>query len=403
MAKARHELRRRLAQSELAIFTGAPAAGEEVKRYLAPLADEVGGEAPARVGELAAIASGAGDRAAYRERWGVVGIRRFASAGGVAIYMIPIETFPDHVNNLYLLVEKTRATLFDVGSQVASTQEELARAQTILRRVFDAGSGLDAVSDVILSHGHIDHFGGVGPWRERGARIHVHELDARVVENFEERIVVAAMQMRTYLERAGVPSAERVELEQMYVFTKSLFKSVPIDNAVTDGSDIQGYKAHHAPGHCPGQICLQVDNVLLTADHVLPRITPHQSPEAITPSTGLGTYLDSLEKFHRLPGIDLALPGHEEPILRLNSRILEIAAFHRERLARVQSICKEPKTLVEIAKSLFGAQMGYGRLLALMEAGAHVEWLSQRGKLAISNLDDLMGNDHPVINYQSSN
>ena len=74
---------------------------------------------------------------------------------------------------------------------------------------------------------------------------------------------------------------------------------------------------------------MQVHNMLLTADHILPRITPHQSPESITPWTGLDHYLMSLEKFRHLGGVDLALPGHEEPIPRLSQRIIEIEAFHR--------------------------------------------------------------------------
>src|SRR2546429_619046 len=144
MAKPRHELRRRLAHTELALFTGAPASDEEGKRHLQPLAAQVGGDAEARVAALASIAAGRGDPAAYRDTWGVCGVRRFTAASGTAIYMIPIETFPDHVNNLYLLADGARATLFDVGSQVATTQEELGRAQLVLRRVFAAGDGLDA-------------------------------------------------------------------------------------------------------------------------------------------------------------------------------------------------------------------------------------------------------------------
>jgi len=37
----------------------------------------------------------------------------------------------------------------------------------------------------------------------------------------------------------------------------------------------------------------------------------------------------------RVPGIDLALPGHEEPIEHLYKRITEIGEFHRARLERV--------------------------------------------------------------------
>lgn len=402
MAKLRHELRRLRDAIELSLFTGAPVTGTEVRKALEVLAVEVGPDDARRVDELATVADGKADRGAYREAHGVAGVRRFVTAGGATIYLIAVETFPDHVNNVYLVRDGARATLYDCGSQMASTQKDLTRAQAVLAQVYDERRGLDDVGDVILSHAHIDHFGGVGHWKARGARIHVHEFDARVITNFEERIVVAAMQLRVFLERAGLDERARAELEQMYVFTKSLFKSVPVDQVVGDGAVINGFIAHHAPGHCPGQICLQVHNVLLTADHVLPRITPHQSPESITPWTGLDHYMIALEKLRHVGGIDLALPGHEEPIPRLSQRIAEIEQFHRGRLEKVRALCTTPKTIAEIAGELFGAQPGYGRLLALEEAAAHVEYLSRRGALELDNLDELTRAPNPVLRYRAA-
>ena len=402
MAKLRHELRKKRDQIELALYTGAPVTGKEVRKALEVLAVEVGPDEARRVDELATVADGKGDRAAYRDAHGVAGVRRFATAAGATIYLLAVETFPDHVNNVYLVRDGQHATLYDCGSQMSSTQKDLTRAQSVLAKVFDEPRGLDDVGDVILSHAHIDHFGGVGHWKSRGAKIHVHEFDARVITNFEERIVVAAMQLRVFLERAGLDERTRAELEQMYVFTKSLFKSVPVDHVVGDGAIINDFVAHHAPGHCPGQICLQVHNVLLTADHVLPRTTPHQSPESITPWTGLDHYMISLEKFRRIGGIDLALPGHEEPIARLSQRIAEIEHFHQARLDRVRALCSTPKTIAEIAAELFGAQPGYGRLLALEEAAAHVEYLSRRGALELANLDELTRAPNPVLRYRAA-
>jgi glyoxylase-like metal-dependent hydrolase (beta-lactamase superfamily II) len=199
-----------------------------------------------------------------------------------------------------------------------------------------------------------------------------------------------------------VPAAERAQLEEMYLFGKSLFKPVPVDRALTDGAVVSGAVAHHVPGHCPGQICLQIDDVLLTADHVLPRITPHQSPESITPWTGLDHYFASLEKVRRLGGIRLALPGHEEPILRLADRVVEIETFHRARLDKVRAACAEPRTIGEISGVLFGEQHGYGRVLAYEEAGAHVEFLSRRGQLEIANLEDFQGQENPVVRYRAA-
>jgi glyoxylase-like metal-dependent hydrolase (beta-lactamase superfamily II) len=230
----------------------------------------------------------------------------------------------------------------------------------------------------------------------------VHELDARVLSRFEERMVLASKDMRIFLERAGVGPALRDELETMYRFSKAFFKSVTIDGVVKDGQRIiNGYLVHHTPGHCPGQICLEVDDFLFSADHVLSRITPHQSPASITPFCGLELYLQSLDKVRRLGGIRLALPGHEAPIEDMPARIGVIAAHHERRLGQVLDLCRDPMTLVEVSRGLFGPREGYTRLLALEEAGAHVEYLFQRGELGIANLSEVSEQANPIIQYET--
>lgn len=393
----KHTLRRRLATVELGLFGGAPAGEGEVEAYLGPLAEQEGGDdGPVRVKALAAIAAGSGDRSAYRDRWGVCGVRRFATASGVHIYLIPVETFPRHVNNLYLVQAGSSSTLFDVGSPAPSTREELGRAGLVLAQIYGERDALERVTDVVISHGHIDHFGGLAAFSGR-ARVHVHELDQRVVTGFEERVALTALELGRFLERAGTADADA--LVEMYAATKGIYRSLPVDHLLEEHGRVNGWTVHHAPGHCPGQVCLQVENVLLTADHVLSRITPHQSPEALTPSAGLGTYLESLDKIRRLGGIDLALPGHEAPITALVERIDEIVAFHRQRLADVQQRCAEPHTIDELALSLFGPQRSYGRLLALLETGAHVEWLHQRGRLEVVESEHLLAGRRSAYRY----
>jgi glyoxylase-like metal-dependent hydrolase (beta-lactamase superfamily II) len=208
--------------------------------------------------------------------------------------------------------------------------------------------------------------------------------------------------MGVFLERAGLSGELRNELETMYRFSKADFKSVSIDGVVKDGQQIvNGYRVHHTPGHCPGQICLEVDDLLFTADHVLSRITPHQSPASITPFCGLELYLQSLDKVRRLGGVRLALPGHEAPIPELDGRIGAIAAHHDRRLGQVLDLCREPMTLLGVTLGLFGPREGYTRLLALEEAGAHVEYLFQRGELGIANLDEVSQQANPVIRYET--
>lgn len=329
-------------------------------------------------------------------------LARFESASGARIYRIPVETFPGHVNNIYLVLDGGASALVDVGSGLPQSVEDLHGGVEAVRAHFGERVRLEAIQHVVITHSHIDHFGYVGWFQAHtSAAIYIHELDARVLQNFEERIVLASKDLRVFLERSGLEPAAREELEEMYRAGKSFFKSVRLDRKLRDGERIvNGYVVHHVPGHCPGQICLQVGDVLFTADHVLPRITPHQSPAAITPFCGLELYLQSLEKIRRLPGIRLALPGHEEEIPDLRARIDAIAGHHQERLRQVIEICAQPRSLVEISRALFGERGGYTRLLALEEAGAHVEYLFQRGELGIANLDAVAAEPNPVIFYE---
>ena len=57
--------------------------------------------------------------------------------------------------------------------------------------------------------------------------------------------------------------------------------------------------------------------------------------------------------------------------------------------------------LLDISQALFGEVHGYNVLLALEEAGAHVEYLYQRGQLGIENLDELESSPEPApIRYR---
>jgi glyoxylase-like metal-dependent hydrolase (beta-lactamase superfamily II) len=157
----------------------------------------------------------------------------------------------------------------------------------------------------------------------------------------------------------------------------------------------------HVPGHCAGHVVIRLDEFLFSGDHVLEHTSPHQSPEHLTLSTGLDHYLKSLEALQSWSGgIQTVLGGHEKPIYDLPARVEEIRAIHRERLQQVLDLLGEPRTIAEVAQGLFGETHGYNVLLALEEAGAHVEYLYQRGELGIENLQEFAGSSGPVpIHY----
>jgi glyoxylase-like metal-dependent hydrolase (beta-lactamase superfamily II) len=153
----------------------------------------------------------------------------------------------------------------------------------------------------------------------------------------------------------------------------------------------------HVPGHCAGHVVIRLDEVLFCGDHVLEDISPHQAPEHLTLGTGLDHYLhslDLLEKWAR--DVRICLPGHNDPIANLPGRIGGIRRLHAERLTRALDFFEEPHTIHELSKSLFGRVNGYNILLAIEEAGAHVEYLYQRGKLVIGNLGVMESSSAPI-------
>jgi hypothetical protein len=57
---------------------------------------------------------------------------------------------------------------------------------------------------------------------------------------------------------------------------------------------------------------------------------------------------------------------------------------------------KTANTIRALSQHLFGDVRGYNVLLAIEEAGAHVEYLYQRGRLRIENLDEYERADGPL-------
>lgn len=331
------------------------------------------------------------------------GVQRYETSGGVRIYRFPVQAFPKHITNCYLVVDDD-ITLIDTGSGSKESNETLAACFDELRENFGENLSLGDVGRVILTHGHIDHFGGVNYLVEKTpAKIGIHELDRSTVENFQERLVLSSRNLKIFLGRAGLGRETVDDFIEKNKWSKNVFRATPVDFTFDDGDVLPGgYQVIHAPGHCPGQVCLRLDDILFTADHVLERITPNQSPEFIIRYNQLGHYYEALRKVRAMTGIRLGLGGHEGDIEDVGSRIDDIIRFHDGRLDRTLEICREPRTIDQIAKEMFPRARDYHVLLALTEAGAHVEYLHERGRLHLTNVEDVETAPFPVMIYQAS-
>jgi len=79
----------------------------------------------------------------------------FTTASGARIYSIPVEAFPHFWAYVYLVVQDDWRVLIDCGS---GSERSNASLETGLMQ---AGVSFQDLTHILITHGHIDHFGGL--------------------------------------------------------------------------------------------------------------------------------------------------------------------------------------------------------------------------------------------------
>ncbi|GAB4416983.1 MAG: MBL fold metallo-hydrolase [Anaerolineales bacterium] len=326
-------------------------------------------------------------------------IHRFAAfqtSSGHRIFRLPLQAFPNFWAHAYLVQAKGWTVLIDTGSGSDISNEDLKEGFA------HAGVSFADLTHILLTHGHIDHYGGLGFLRAHtAAKIGVHELDLSTITTHEARLVLLSRKLETFLAQAGLPGERRAELLSMYRFTKKFHRSVPVDFTYqAQNMQIGPFALLHVPGHCAGHVSIKLDDVIFCGDLVLEKVTPHQSPEDLLPFMGLHHYLESLSVFERWTnGASLILNGHDNSIENLPSRIAEIRANISRRVAQVQDALSEARTIAQVTEQVYGEMNGYNALLVIEKIGAYVEFLVQRGLVEIANPDELVENPQAAIKY----
>ncbi|MBM4462688.1 MAG: MBL fold metallo-hydrolase [Chloroflexi bacterium] len=332
----------------------------------------------------------------------IEGVTRYAF-GDTRIYRVGVESFPNHVTNMYLILDG-EASLVDVGFNAEKARADLERGFQIVNREFEEKVGFGDIASIIITHGHGDHFGMLEDDRLKGRKVYIHRLDSGIIKDYTREYVDWKEHAVQLVREAGC----NVEPEAIFSVDQLGFHSTDYEIIeVIDGERIvNGYEVCHAPGHSPGEICLKVGPVLFLGDHMLSITTPHQTPKSSWQGAGLRTYLGSLKKVAGLE-VKVGLAAHEDTIYSVKGRAEEIETFHHQRLGELMELCLDEKNLYQLTTEYYRHHPDLiqassieelavdEKILALEEIKAHVEYLLEEERMTVASIED------GIVKYRS--
>jgi glyoxylase-like metal-dependent hydrolase (beta-lactamase superfamily II) len=265
-----------------------------------------------------------------------------------------------------------------------------------------AGWDIGDVKAVLITHGHGDHKGLAKRIRERtGAWVAMHEADIVTPDQFDDQASFRKAGDEWLRLRGGRAADFRAVYERRNETAPDSFDEFILepDRLLIDGERPLGpgtsLVSLWTPGHTPGHVCFadRDRGVLLTGDHILPRITPNISPSPFETGDVLGQYLKSLAATPDLPGAEV-LPAHEYRFTGLAERARGIRKHHEKRLAEVMTALRaQPgSTTVQVTEALqwsrpWAQMQGLQRRFAIGEAYAHLVHLERTGYATNKGID----------------
>jgi glyoxylase-like metal-dependent hydrolase (beta-lactamase superfamily II) len=254
---------------------------------------------------------------------------------------VPIPDNPLRYVLVYVLELDNGVALVDAGW---NTDEAW---QALVDGLGEAGGTMGDVQAVVVTHIHPDHFGLAGRVREAsGAWVGLHPADAALLRGRYVETDDLVARMSDLLAVAGVPAEKRPDLAHASMDIRSLVSMAEPDVLFEDGQtlDLAGWdlRTIWTPGHSPGHVCFYSDErqLLLSGDHVLPRITPNIAFHSQQDANPLGDYLESLARLRALDPEEV-LPAHEYRFADLAARLGEIEAHHADRLTAIEQALEQ--------------------------------------------------------------
>ncbi|MFL5271988.1 MAG: MBL fold metallo-hydrolase [Anaeromyxobacteraceae bacterium] len=317
-----------------------------------------------------------------------------ADLAELGVHRIPVPVpFPQAGGpvNVYLVEEADGGVmLFDAG--LGRPDAEAALAEGFARH----GRRFDEVTRIVLSHGHIDHYGAAVTVMERAGRtipVFVHPADAGKVAAGGRRWRDMLPAYGAHLARLGVPAETLAAIAQEVGGGYAMARRIPEVSPLAPGEVLHAkhlaLEVHHMPGHTPGLCCLhdRRNGLFFSGDHLLEKVSPNPIIE-LGPNGEDGVfrplvaYVASLARLHALE-VSLVLPGHGAPFPNHRQVIESLLAFYAKRQGKIRdALARGALTGYEVTRDLFPWARPGDLFLVVSETVANLEALEVRGEVS---------------------
>jgi glyoxylase-like metal-dependent hydrolase (beta-lactamase superfamily II) len=232
----------------------------------------------------------------------------------------------------------------------------------------EVGCKVADVQGVLVTHIHPDHYGLAGRIREASdAWISLHPADAELIHDRYDEPDDLLDRVAAALKRMGAPPEELEPLQNAAMPVRQLVDAVKPDILFEDGARPEA-----------------TQELMLSGDHVLPRITPNIPYHPQAGANPLGDFLASLDKLEPYT-VREVLPAHEYRFHDLHTRLEELRQHHRDRFGEVVAILRQgPHSAWDVAMGMKWSRswddiVGFMRRAAVGEAVSHLRVLEIDG------------------------
>ena len=198
------------------------------------------------------------------------------------VYILVSRSFD---SNIGFLDSGDRKVLIDTGTGVYYTQLDDALSKL--------GTSLSSITDVLLTHSHVDHIGGIVPLLKIGSpKIHLHKEEADRINSGDMSLTLAD----TF--GADIPPTK--------------IEGVLQEGDVLEIGDLK-IKVLHTPGHSSGSVCfhLEEESIVFTGDTMF---AEGSFGRVDFPTGDPAKIVASLKRLSELKNFTTALPGHMGPV-----------------------------------------------------------------------------------------